>query len=276
MITDSQVHIWKVGPDDPRPADPQDHQLKHPDGFRVEELIAEMDATGVDRAVICPPRSMMETATEYALEAADRYPGRLAIMDHFDWTAPDARANFERVRSNSHMLGLRTAVRAVMGSLHDETVRWIFAECERNAIPVTVLASGMPGKMAPVLEQHPNLTLTFDHMGRLPDVKGDAAFAALGELLALAKYPNVGVKVSSVPDGSAEPYPFRDLYGGVKRIYDAFGARRMLWGSDLSGLSVTYRECLDHFRDGLDFLSADDKEWILGRSLATMYRWPES
>jgi predicted TIM-barrel fold metal-dependent hydrolase len=275
MITDSQVHIWKVGPGDPRPADPQDHQLKHPEGFRAEELIAEMDAAGVDRAVICPPRSMMETATEYALEAAAAYPGRIAIMDHFDWTAPDARDMFERVHSNHHMLGLRTAVRAVVGSLDKDTVQWIFAECERDRIPVTVLASGMPGKMAPVLERHPNLTLTFDHMGRVPDVKGNAAFAALDELLPFARYPNVGVKVSSVPDSSAEPYPFPDLYAGLKRIYDAFGARRMLWGSDLSGLSVTYRECLDHFRKGLDFLSADDKDWILGKSLATMYRWPE-
>ena len=127
-----------------------------------------------------------------------------------------------------------------------------------------------------MLERHPNLRLTFDHMGRVPDAKGDAAFAALDELLEFARYPNVGVKVSSVPDSSAEPYPFRDLYGGLKRIYDAFGSHRMLWGSDLSGLSVSYQQCLDHFREGLDFLSAEDKEWILGKSLANIYRWPEA
>ena len=56
MITDSQVHIWTVDPSAPKPADPEDHQLKHPNGFPAEELIAEMDATGVDRAVICTAR----------------------------------------------------------------------------------------------------------------------------------------------------------------------------------------------------------------------------
>jgi predicted TIM-barrel fold metal-dependent hydrolase len=277
MITDSQVHIWTVDPSAAKPAEPQDHQLKHPNGFPAEELIAEMDAIGVDRAVICTAGSFMHgDATAYSNDAAQRYPSRLAVMDTFGWTESDARERFERSRADPHVLGFRTMVRAIMNSLDNETVRWIFDQCEAEGIPVTVLASGMPGKIAPVLERHPNLRLTFDHMGRVPDAKGEAAFAALDELLEFAKYPNVGVKVSSVPDSSAEPYPFQDLDAGLKRIYDAFGPRRMLWGSDLSGLSVSYRQCLDHFLIALDFLSAEEREWILGKSLANMYRWPES
>ena len=110
-------------------------------------------------------------------------------MDTFRWTEPDARERFERGRANPHVLGFRTVVRALMNSLDDETVRWIFAQCELDNIPVTVLASGMPGKIAPVLERHPNLRLTFDHMGRVPDAKGDAAFAALDELLRVRQIP---------------------------------------------------------------------------------------
>src|SRR5947209_5055940 len=143
MITDSQVHIWTVSPDEPPPADPQDHQLKHPRGFPVEDLIAEMDAIGVDRAVICTAGAFMSGATQYSLEAADRYPGRLALMDTFRWTAPEARNDFERARSEPRILGVRTAIRGIMNALDDENVRWIFAECERESIPVTVLASGM-------------------------------------------------------------------------------------------------------------------------------------
>ena len=275
MITDSQVHIWTVSPGESPPSDPQDHQLKHPKGFLAEELIAEMDAIGVDRAVICPPRAWMETATEYALDAAARYPGRLAIMDSFDWTGADARSNFERVRDNQYILGMRTSVRALANSLDHQTVRWILGECEREAIPITVLASGMPAVIVPVMKRYPRLRMTFDHMARVPDAKGSAAFASLNDLLAFTKYENVGVKVSSVPDSSAERYPFPDLYEGVRRIHEAFGARRMLWGSDLSGLSVSYLECLNHFREGLDFLTEDDKERILGKALAAIYDWPE-
>ena len=49
----------------------------------------------------------------------------------------------------------------------------------------------------------------------------------------------------------------------------------MLWGADLSRLTSSYSECLDLFRHALDFLSADDKEWILGRALAEALNWPE-
>ena len=48
-----------------------------------------------------------------------------------------------------------------------------------------------------------------------------------------------------------------------------------MWGADLSRLTGSYRECLDHFRSGLDFLSTEDKEWILGRALAKTLNWPE-
>jgi len=61
----------------------------------------------------------------------------------------------------------------------------------------------------------------------------------------------------------------------LRRIYDAYGPRRMLWGSDLSRLKGTYKQCLDLFQHELDFLSEDDKEWILGRALAEALDWPE-
>ena len=58
MITDSQVHIWTVDPSAPKPADPEDHQLKHPNGFPAEELIAEMDATGLPYIIQVRPGAL--------------------------------------------------------------------------------------------------------------------------------------------------------------------------------------------------------------------------
>jgi hypothetical protein len=97
----------------------------------------------------------------------------------------------------------------------------------------------------------------------------------LSELLSLARYPNVFVMVSSAPCFSNEPYPFHDLAPYLRRIHDVYGPRRMLWGADLSRLNGTYKQCLDHFRHELDFLSDDDKEWVLGRALAEALNWPE-
>jgi len=134
---------------------------------------------------------------------------------------------------------------------------------------------GMVDRLRPVLERHPDLKIIVPHMGCVLDVRGAAAFAGIEDLRALARYRNVSVMVSSAPCFSNESYPFADLYPYLRRIYDAYGPRRLLWGADLSRLTGTYRECLDHFRYGLDFLSPDDKEWILGRALAETFNWPE-
>ena len=106
--------------------------------------------------------------------------------------------------------------------------------------------------------------------------RGNLAFVELADVCRLARYPNVAVKASALPCHSTMPYPFRDLYPYLRRIYDAYGPRRLMWGADLSRLTSTYRECLDHFREGLDFLSEEDKEWILGRTLAEVLDWPEN
>ena len=84
------------------------------------------------------------------------------------------------------------------------------------------------------------------------------------------------MKTSSAPCFSAEPFPFRDIYGHLKRIIEAFGPQRCMWGADFTRLTSTYPECLEHFKSGLDFLSESDKEWILGRSTAEILGWPES
>jgi predicted TIM-barrel fold metal-dependent hydrolase len=134
----------------------------------------------------------------------------------------------------------------------------------------------MARKLKPVAERHPELTILIPHMGCRLDSHGAEAFADLDDLLKLARHPKVFVNVSSAPCFSREKFPFRDIEPYLRRIYDVFGPRRMLWGADLSRLTSTYRECLEHFSRGLDFLSEADKEWILGRTLAQVLNWPET
>jgi predicted TIM-barrel fold metal-dependent hydrolase len=55
LITDVQVHLWEIDrPDRPRMKGLQ-RPPHRPDGFGAEEILAEMDAVGVERAVIVPP-----------------------------------------------------------------------------------------------------------------------------------------------------------------------------------------------------------------------------
>ena len=96
-----------------------------------------------------------------------------------------------------------------------------------------------------------------------------------GQTVALAKYPNVSCKVSSAPAHSSEPYPFRDMKPHLRRVIEAFGPQRCYWGTDLTNslAKASYRQRITHFTEELDFLSASDKEWIMGRGILTRLGW---
>jgi predicted TIM-barrel fold metal-dependent hydrolase len=275
IITDAQVHLWEAErPDKPwRKLERPPHR---PNGFSAEEMIAEMDAAGVDRAVIVPPTWAGEN-NDWALDVAARYPKQFAVIGRFDARATDAREQLRGWLRQNGMLGVRMSfhVKPFIDWLDDGSLDWFWTECERLALPVSALVPGMAGKLLPVLERHPDLKLLIPHMACPLDTQVPESFAGIEQLLALARYPNVFVMVSSAPCFSNEPYPFRDLYPYLRRIHDVYGARRMSWGADLSRLRGTYKECLDQFRYELDFLSEDDKEWILGRAIAHALSWPE-
>jgi len=277
LITDVQVHLWEADrPDRPWPRG--QHRPPHrPNGFSAEEMLVEMDTAGVDRAVIVPPHWAGDS-NESALEAAAKYPTRFAVVGRFNPKAPDARAQLEGWLKQPHMLGVRATfhTKPYVDWLDDGSLDWYWEACERLGIPVMALVPGMVRKLLPIAERYRHLNILIPHMGCSLDSHGANAFASLDDLLDLARYPRIFVMVSSAPCFSNESYPFRDLQPFVKRIFDVYGPRRMLWGADLSRLVCTYQECLDQFRRSLDFLSAEDKDWILGKALAEVLNWSDA
>jgi predicted TIM-barrel fold metal-dependent hydrolase len=276
MITDAQMHVWEVDrPGRPWPQPPR-NAPQLPDGFSAEQALAAMDAAGVERTVIVPPTWIGENNAT-ALEAAAKHPSRFAVMGRFDMTAADREQQLAGWLQQPGMLGIRLTFIAnpTPDQLDDGSLEWFWATCERRGIPLMLFLPGMAQKAEPIAVRHPNLTIVLDHMARRLSPPGAEAFADLGELLALATHPHVFVKVSSVPNFSAEPYPHRDIQPYLRRIYDAFGPRRLFWGSDITRLKGSYADCLRLFQEGLDFLSAEDREWILGRALAEALNWPE-
>ena len=66
----------------------------------------------------------------------------------------------------------------------------------------------------------------------------------------------------------------RPSYPPIRRVVEAFGCQRVFWGTDLSHLTCPYRQAVTLFTEELHFLSATDKEWIMGRGIAEWLRWP--
>jgi predicted TIM-barrel fold metal-dependent hydrolase len=106
-------------------------------------------------------------------------------------------------------------------------------------------------------------------------VKDNKVEEAIGETVALAKYPNVSVKVSASPSISREPYPFRDVAVHIKRVLDAYGPQRCYWGTDLTNsyAMARYRQRISNFTEELSFLSESDKDWVMGRAIVERLKW---
>src|SRR5579885_720297 len=139
LITDAQVHLWEVDRPD-RPWPPNRNMPQGPNGYSAEQMLAEMDAIGVDRAVVVPPTWAGENNAT-ALEAAARYPDRIAVMGRFDPQAADAHDKLADWLDQPHMLGMRFTfhLHPFVDWLADGSLDWFWAECERLRIPLMVL-----------------------------------------------------------------------------------------------------------------------------------------
>ena len=271
-IIDSQVHVWPADRAD-RPLDPRG--LDRPP-FGYEELIAGMDRAGVDRAILVPP-SFDADRNDYALEAVRAYPDRFTIMGRVALKKPgkDVLAGW---REQPGMLGVRLTFHrdADRPWLTDGTADWFWPQAERHGIPVMVHAPERLAEIGAIAARHPGLRIIVDHMGFARATMDGEAPAAVERMNALARHPNVFVKVSALPCFSTEPYPFGNLREPLRRVIEAFGPRRAFWGSDITRVpaSSSYRQVVTHFTEELDFLSAADLDWIMGRGLVECLRWP--
>ena len=274
LIVDAQVHLWQAETPDWRWVPGMVPQLPEP--FTIEKLVPMMDEAGVDRVVVVPP-SWPGDRNDYGLEAARRYPARFGVMGRIPLRNPQAAALLPKWKEQPGMLGIRlTFLGDAAAWLSDGTADWFWPAAEKAGIPVMFLAPERGPQMARIAERHPRLTLIADHMGlTLPAVKAGRTAIMIEHTLPLAKYPNVSVKLSSAPTYSAEPYPYRDMNVHIRRMFDAFGPRRCHWGSDMTNslAKATYRQRITHFTEALDFLSEDDRDWIMGRAILTRLNW---
>jgi predicted TIM-barrel fold metal-dependent hydrolase len=273
MIVDAQIHIWKPQSPD-RPWVRDEPHLADP--LTYERLLPLMDDAGVDAVVLVPP-SWEGDRNDYSLEAAARYPQRFAVMGRLSIERPEAREELERFLVPG-MLGVRLTLHPVRHKtwLFDGTADWFWPAAERLNIPVMVHGPTFLPELGAIAGRHPGLRLIVDHMGIWKDDVDDLFAAAAMRTVALAQHPNVYVKTSAAPTLSTQPYPYRNTFDPIRRIIDAFGPQRCFWGSDLTRIRCTYRESVTMFTEEMGFLDASDKDWIMGRSLATALGWPAS
>ena len=265
-IIDAQIHLWtnRVQVVPPHRSDP----------FGIDEALQAMDTAGVHGAVIHPPEWDPD-ALPLALDAATRFSDRFAILGRIEPSDPDRLDKLATWLSQPGMCGLRyTFLQPEEKTWLDNGVLdWLWPIAERQDIPIALLADGYLDHVARIAERHPHLRLVVDHFGVRRGNLDEAAFASLPQVLALAQFPNVAVKITGGPQYVSDDYPFSSLHRRYQAIYEAFGPRRMFWGTDITRMPCTWTECVSAFRDHQDWLPQADLPWVMGRGIAEWIGW---
>lgn len=269
LIIDSQIHLWQG---DAAPA----HHRNAP--YLADEALRDMDAAGVDRAIVCPA-IWDDQANDYAMQAALEHPDRFATMGWFPLTMEADAAFVAEFLDRPGTAGLRFvfATPEVCQAFASGQLDWIWEVTSRLRRPVSF---GAPKVLLPaigaVAERFPDGRFLIDHLGvgafeKLPD-----AMNHIDTLIALAAMPNLAVKASATPSMSNLAYPFSDTSPFLERVFQAYGPERFFWGTDYTRMHVSLGKCVSHFTEHLPWLREDDLKLVMGQALSAWIDWPAS
>jgi predicted TIM-barrel fold metal-dependent hydrolase len=232
-----------------------------------------MVIAGVDAAVVIAPGWDPDEGEAHL--AVSRYPDRFGRAVRVSVDDPVRGSWVASWRPGDDVVALRASFWPIESRqwITDGTADWLWRAAAHSRIPVMCFAPHAIQAIGSIAQRHPDLRVAIDHMGLSVEVRGRSRGEAIRQLIGLARYPNVVVKASALPDYAIDHYPFASLHADVRRVVDAFGPTRVFWGSDLTRLSCTYREAIDLFREALD-LSSDDRSLILGEGIAAWLGWP--
>jgi L-fuconolactonase len=268
LIIDSHVHVWKSDPRYPWPAEtktPPDRDAT------AEQLLALMHASGVRWTVLIQV-IYYRWDNRYVASVLKQYPQQFRGVARVTPEDPAAPDHLSRLTEEDGFRGVRISPAAnasgdwIRGALMDP----LWRRCRDTGIPMTVLApvSRMPDIMR-LADRFPDLTVVIDHMADSPL----AHPRELEALLALRRFPRLHVKISHSWSLSAQVYPYLDSQEQIRRLYDAFGPRRLMAGTDwpLVEKYCTYADAINLAQSRIGFLSSEDRRWVCGMTAAQVW-----
>src|SRR5215468_107334 len=275
MLTiDSQVHAYERN----HPGRPWAGHLAGPPHVTGDEMVAAMDAVGVDGALLVSPLSMYRYDASYAIDVHAAHPGRFALIKPVDSTDPNVAHTIADWAATRGTIAIRVMLRPeVTTDAADPGLNRVLAAAARHALPVNLLCWDRLEQAGSLASRNPNTMLVIDHLGLQqpfeppPPVR---PFADLPKLLKLAARENIAVKISGACTLSHEAFPYTDLWEPLGRIFDTFGFERCMWGTDWTRAValLTYKQGVDAFRV-TDRLSDSDRAVLMGKTAIQVYNW---
>jgi L-fuconolactonase len=246
----------------------------------VESLLDEMGRAGVDKAILVQIGGMYDNS--YLIECARRFPGRFSLVAMVDTDSPDAPKRLEELRAEG-VEGIRLGP-TVRSPGSDPMAIW--RQAAELGMVVSCQGSEVEAFASPELEnvikELPNLNIVIEHLGGGGQ---DTAppHNAYRKVLSLAQYPNTYMKVPGLGELSERPMPFRHPFPFenipplIEMALEAFGAKRLMWGSDfppVAGRREGYGNALRWPMERVHFKSEEDKALVFGETAATLFKLP--
>ena len=275
MLTiDCQVHVYERN----HPGRPWAGFLHGPTEVNGDDMVTAMDAVGVDGALLVSPYSMYRFDASYAIDVHAAHPNRFALIKPVDPTDPNVGQTIADWAATRGTVAIRLMLRPeVTTDPADAGLNRVLAAAARHALPVNLLCWGRLEQVDGLAARNPDTLLVIDHLGLQQPFEPPRPahpWADLPKLLKLAPYQNVTVKISGACTLSHEPFPYRDLWDPLGRIFDAFGFDRCMWGTDWTRAValLTYEQGVEAFRV-TDRLSRSDRAALMGGTLTRVYGW---
>jgi predicted TIM-barrel fold metal-dependent hydrolase len=282
-VVDTHMHVWTNDLAHFPFAHPYDSDFKPPPvAGTVEMLLEEMNANAIDYTVLVQV-IYYGWDNAYVAHCVKRHPQRFRAQGLIDPTDPQVANKLEYWMREHRLTGMRFSPIYYQG--RDEWLTsdshhrlWKKAE-ELKAIFNFFIAANQLAKLESMLAKYSGVKVVIDHLARVDLAASDPA-REVAQLTRLARYSNVSVKVSELSIVSpAKKYPYTDTYPWVKRVYDAFGPDRLLWGTGFPGATraqagrPSLEEELALVRREIPFFSASDRAKILGQNAARLWRF---
>ncbi len=270
---DSQVHAYERD----RPERPWSGFLKGPDAVTGDDMVAAMDAVGVDGALLVSPFSLYHYDASYALEVYAKHPGRFGVIKPFD---PQSEAVADEVAEwagTPGVVGARLMLTGQEFEADDPGLNRILAAGAKAGFPVNVACGGKLPLLRDLARRNPETQVVVDHVGLMQPFEPPAppeSFADVANVVSLAELDNVAIKISGACTLSHQPFPYPDIWEPLGTVFDAFGFERCLWGTDWTRAValLTYEQGVEAFRVA-DQLSESERSALMGGTLVKIYHW---
>ncbi len=272
-IIDAQVHAYERD----HPGRPWAAVLHGPAAVTGEDMIAAMDAVGVDAALLVSVFTMYRFDSSYAEQVYRAHPTRFRLIKPVDPTDPGVNETIDDWVKTPGTVAIRIMLnRGVSENATDPGINRVLAGAARHNIPVNLLCWGRLDQVKQLAARNPDTRIVVDHVGLEQPYEPpllENPFGELAKVLSLAEHPNIAIKITGACTLSQKAYPYPDIWDPLARIFDAYGFERCLWGTDWTRAVqvLTYKQGVDAFKH-TDRLSVGEREALMGGSLQKIYR----